>query len=102
VPFQEGTHKLAIFILSYDLVKKKTEFDYEILWSELKRIGAHRVQESHWLLNLANTAKEVVEHFQGYVHADDKLWASTARKDQYWFRNANGGTTDWLKQNPPT
>jgi len=91
-----------IYLLTYDLVKKKPEFDYEILWAELKRLNAHRVQESVWLINLNNTAKEVVEHFAKFVHADDRLWVSSVRKDQHWYRNALKGTTDWLKANPPT
>lgn len=91
-----------IYLFSYDLMKKKPEFDYEVLWAELKRLKAFRVQESVWLINLTNSAKEVVEHFQGFVHANDKLWASSVRKGEHWYVNATAGTTAWLKANPPT
>ena len=30
---------MAIYFVAYDLTKKKPEFDYEILWNELKRLA---------------------------------------------------------------
>jgi len=93
---------MAIYVFAYDLVKKKPEFDYEILWAELKRLGAHRVQESLWIVNLANSAKEVAEHFGRYMHSDDRIWVSSVRRGEHWYKNAMAGTNSWLEANPPT
>jgi hypothetical protein len=93
---------MPVFEFTYDLVKPAGEFDYEPLWNELKRLDAHRTQYSAWLINLNNTAREVVEHFKQFVHNDDRLMAVRLRPGDYWYVNAMAGTNEWLKRNPPS
>lgn len=88
---------MTTFVLTYDLIKRK---DYQTLWDELKRLGAHRALNSFWLLNLNNTAKETHDHFKQYVDSDDRLWVSELTKTNY-YSNAMSGTNNWLKNNPP-
>lgn len=92
---------MPIYVFTYDLRNESGSHDYKPLWDELDRLGAHRFQDSAWLINLTNTAKEVIEHFEAFTDSDDRLYASTLRKGQYWYRNAKSGTNDWLKENPP-
>lgn len=88
---------MTTFVLTYDLIKKK---DYQTLWDELARLGAHRALKSFWLINLNNTAKEVHDHFKGFVDSDDRLWVSELTTKHH-FSNAKSGTNAWLKANPP-
>lgn len=89
---------MTTFTVTYDLIKRK---DYKTLIDELERLHAHRALASFWLINLNNTAKEVHDHFKGFVDSDDKIWVSELTK-VHWFGNANAGTNDWLKKNPPS
>lgn len=94
---------MAIYILSYDLINEKgSKVDYQKLYDELERLKAHRVQDSIWLVNLDNTAKEVLEHVKGFIDSNDKLWVSSIRKGEHWYTNANSGTNKWLEENPPS
>lgn len=88
---------MTSYTVSYDLIKRK---DYQSLWDELKRLGAHRTQDSYWLVSVSNTAKELHDHLKGFIDGDDKLWVSELTKNHY-FSNANAGTNNWLKSNPP-
>lgn len=89
---------MTTFTVSYDLIKRK---DYQTLWDELNRLGAHRTQASYWLVNVNNTAKELHDHLKNFVDGDDKIWVSELTKN-HWFANALGGTNDWLAKNPPS
>lgn len=93
---------MSIYLVPYDLVNEsKGSFDYQPLWAELKRLGAHRTQYSLWLLNVSNTAKEVAEHLSQFVDGDDRIWVTSVRSGEYWYKNAIGGTNKWIEQNPP-
>ena len=92
---------MSIFLVAYDLRNESGSQDYEPLWAELKRLGGIRTQYSLWLVNVNNTAKEVCEHFQGFVDPDDRVWVSRVRANSYWYVNAIGGTNKWLTANPP-
>jgi hypothetical protein len=94
---------MSVYLLAYDLVdeKKNPSHDYQILWDELKRLGAHRTQYSLWLINLSNTPKEVVDHFRNFVDENDRLWATKIFRGEYHFVNARAGTNTWLEANPP-
>jgi hypothetical protein len=91
---------MAVYLVIYDLVNKPTEFDYEPLWAELKRLKCYRTQLSAWLANLSNTPEEVRQHFMRYMHKDDRLMVSRIRPREYDYINAMAGTNDWLKSNP--
>jgi hypothetical protein len=92
---------MTIYLVAYDLVKESSGRDYEPLWDELKRLDGHKTQYSLWLLDVSNTAKEVVEHFKKYVDSNDRIWASRVTKDHFYV-NAMPGTNDWLSKHPPT
>jgi CRISPR-associated endonuclease Cas2 len=87
---------MTTYTVSYDLIKKK---DYQSLWDELDRLGAHRTQESYWLVNVNNTAKELSDHLKNFVDGDDRIWVSEITKNHH-YSNAIKGTNDWLKNNP--
>ncbi|WP_312300124.1 hypothetical protein [Stutzerimonas nitrititolerans] len=89
---------MTTYTISYDLIKRK---DYQTLWDELRRLGAHRTLESFWLINLNNTAQEVLAHFKQFVDSDDKIWVSELTRN-HTFNLANAGTNDWLRQNQPS
>ena len=44
------------------------------------------------MVNLDNTAQEVVDHFRQFVHAKDRLWATRMRRGEYHNVNAMEGT----------
>jgi len=89
---------MATYTFSYDLIKRK---DYQTLWNELGRLGAHRTEASYWLVNVNNTAKQLHDHLKQFVDNDDRLWVSEFTTN-YWYSNALAGTNDWIKNNPPT
>ncbi len=90
---------MANYLVIYDLVNKKSEPEYQTLWDELKRLGAHRTQYSAWLVSLNNTPKEVVDHFKQFVHADDRIMVTRVRPSEHHYVNAIGGTNKWFEQN---
>lgn len=97
----KGNETMTIYLLTYDLLKEPDSEDYKPLWAELKRLGGHKVQYSVWLLDLTNdTAKQVHDHFKGYVDSNDRLWVSELVSN-YWCSNAISGTNDWLAAHPP-
>jgi hypothetical protein len=91
---------MTIWLITYDLRKEPNSDDYEPLWAELKRLNCHRFQESVWLGNLNNTAKEVHDHFRQYLDENDALWVSEVTKKNFYSK-AKAGTTNWLENNPP-
>ncbi len=89
---------MTTYTVSYDLIKRK---DYPTLWNELARLGAHRTQASYWLVNVNNTAKELHDHLKSFVDADDMIWVSEFTRNHH-YANANKGTNDWIRNNPPS
>lgn len=92
---------MSVYTLAYDLVKETGSHDYEPLWAELKRLDAHRVQYSFWLVNLNNNSKEVHDHFKAYLDENDRLFVDRLRKNENWYSGAMAGTNAWLERNPP-
>ncbi len=90
---------MANYLVIYDLVNNKPEAEYQALWDELKRLGAHRTQYSSWIVNLNNTAKEIVAHFRQFVHSDDRIMATRLTGVDNYYVNAIGGTNKWFEQN---
>lgn len=87
---------MTTYTIAYDLIKRK---DYQSLWDELKRLGAHRTQDSYWLISVNNTAKELHYHLKKFVDSDDRIWVSELTQNHY-YANALAGTNDWLSKNP--
>jgi CRISPR-associated endonuclease Cas2 len=93
---------MGVFLVAYDLVnEKKGTHDYQPLWDEMKRLGAHRTQYSLWLVSATNTPKELRTHFQQFVDKDDRIWVTRLRRNQYDYVNAIAGTNAWLEKHPP-
>ena len=60
------------YIISYDLVAPGR--DYQTLWDELARMGAHRVLHSQWAVRLTETsAPRLRDHFQQFIDSNDRL-----------------------------
>lgn len=94
---------MPVYVLAYDLINERSgTHDYQPLWDELKRLGAHRTQLSLWLINLNNTPQQVVEHFQQFVDKDDRLFVNRMRPKEYYYVNAIPGTNNWLAKNAPS
>ena len=92
---------MTIYLLAYDLMKEQNSDDYKPLWKELGRLGAHKTQYSLWLLDVTNTAKELHDHFKGFVDSNDRVWVSELTKNHY-YSNAIAGTNNWLTAHPPS
>lgn len=88
---------MTTYTVNYDLIKTK---DYQRLWNELTRLGAHRTNESFWLVNVNNTAKQLHDHLKNYIDGDDRLWVSELTANHYYC-NAMAGTNNWIKNNRP-
>lgn len=88
---------MSTYTVSYDLIKRK---DYQSLWDELNRLGAHRTQASFWLVSVNNTARELHDHLKKFVDGDDRIWVSELTKNHY-YANALAGTNDWISKNSP-
>lgn len=83
---------MAYFSVTYQLNDDK---DYPKLWDEFKRLGAVKVQNSQYFVDLNNTTTEVKDHFARFVDDDDMLMVVkfTTRPT---FTKAKAGTNDWL------
>lgn len=91
---------MASYLVAYDLVKEK-EHDYQKLWDELARIGAHRTQFSLWLVSATLGARELHDALKSYMHEQDRLWVAEFSKNRHWFSNAMSGTNKWIQAHPP-
>ncbi|WP_404425653.1 hypothetical protein [Thalassospira australica] len=89
---------MTTYTVTYDLRKRK---DYQTLWDELERLNAHRTADSYWLVSVSNTAIELHNHLKSYIDSDDRLWVSELTTNHY-YKNAIGGTNDWISKNPPS
>ncbi len=87
---------MALFAITYDLVKRK---DYPKLWDELKRLGAHKALNSFYLVSLTNEdPQEVVNHLSQFIDNDDRLMVIRfIHKPRY--TSALVGTNAWVTTN---
>lgn len=86
---------MAVFLISYDLVKENSSHDYEPLWTELKRLSAVRTQLSAWYADLSNTQEQVYSHFLPYVDSNDRLSVIEVMQKPSW-NNGLKGTRDFI------
>lgn len=91
---------MTSFAVCYDLINETSGYDYQPLWNEFARLKAQKTQYSMYLVNLNNTAKDVVEHFKRFVDSNDRIWALEVTKNHHYV-NAISGTNAWLEKNPP-
>lgn len=92
---------MAVFLVSYDLLKEKDGHDYKALWAELEIFSGHRIQYSAWLIAANGTTSAIRDHFTQFVDNNDLLWVNRVRKGQYAFFKSRAGTNDWLSKHPP-
>jgi hypothetical protein len=74
---------MALYLISYDLLNKKTFGDYETLLTELRRLGAKEVLYSQWMWKSDSTSSQIRDHLRQFMHNDDRIlvtavgpWAS--------------------------
>ncbi|MEX2450431.1 MAG: hypothetical protein WD407_06205 [Rhodospirillales bacterium] len=86
---------MALFVISYDLIKRK---DYQTLWDELDRLNGQKALNSFYLINLNSTAAQVRDHFKDFIDDDDRLIVVEFSKEPK-FTKALKGTTKWIEEN---
>ena len=86
---------MALFAISYDLVKRK---DYPKLWEEFERLDGHKPVNSVYLINLDNTAVEDRDHIQQFIDDDDRLIVIEFDKRPQCGK-VYKGTAAWIKAN---
>jgi hypothetical protein len=67
---------MALYLISYDLIGKKTIEEYETLIVELQRLGAKKVLYSEWVWKSNNSSDEIREHLRQFMHANDRILVS--------------------------
>jgi hypothetical protein len=67
---------MPLYLVSYDLLNKKTFGDYETLITELRRLKAGEVLYSQWLLRTSSTSIQVRDHLRRFMHADDRIFVT--------------------------
>lgn len=88
---------MAYFLVSYDLVKEQSSFDYQPLWDELDRLGGVKTLLSEYLLEADNTAQEVVNHLKQFIDSNDRLMAvEFIKRPAYTY--ALKGTNAWISE----
>jgi hypothetical protein len=91
----QGLNDMALFVVSYDLMKEKSGYDYGPLGKELTRIGEVKTLLSVWYVDLDNTAQEVYDHIMTYLDDNDRLMVVEFSKKPAWGK-ALQGTRDWI------
>jgi hypothetical protein len=64
---------MALYLISYDLLNKKTFGDYETLISELRKLGAKEALFSQWLLRSNASSSQIREFLKKFIHSDDRI-----------------------------
>ncbi len=89
---------MALFVISYDLIKGK---DYAKIISELERLGAQRVLLSVWLADVTPDNPEAIkDHLAKFADEDDRLLVIEFKKKPAYTR-ALTGTAAWIKKKFP-
>ena len=83
---------MAYFSITYQLNDQK---NYPKLWDEFDKLGAVKVQNSQYFLDINNTTVEIKNHFGQFIDDDDMLMVVrfTIRPT---FTKAKAGTNNWL------
>ena len=92
---------MTIYVLTYDLNNETSSNAYKPLIDELRKLGAHRILESVWLVSNSASAKDLHDHFKTKLDSDDALFVSKVTTSEYHYSGAKSGTNDWIKSNPP-
>lgn len=84
---------MAIFLATYQLNKQK---DYQALWDEFGRLGAHKAMRDTYLLDVnLSTSRQLRDHLRMLIDSDDMLFvAKLDSKPRPW--RCYEGTNAWL------
>ncbi|AWN35212.1 SinR [Methylobacterium radiodurans] len=87
---------MALFVISYDLHNQR---DYPRIWQRLEELGAAKLLESLWLLDINNSTTEVRDHLKSYIDQDDSLAVIELKQGSMWATvRAMPNGINWLKQ----
>ncbi len=64
---------MALYIISYDLLNKKTFGEYEDLINELRRLGAQKALYSQWIWRSTDSSVTIRDHLRKFMHTDDRI-----------------------------
>tara|TARA_B100000959_G_C14571422_1_gene455994 strand:+ start:89 stop:367 length:279 start_codon:yes stop_codon:yes gene_type:complete len=85
---------VAYFAVSYQLNNKK---EYQLLWDEMERLGAHKVMRSLYFLDVnIETASGMRDHLCTFIDSDDAV-AVVEVNSQPAHKMGYNGTNDWIK-----
>ncbi len=85
---------MAYFIVNYQL--NKDGQDYQSLWDEFERLGAHKAQRTVYLVdcNAANAAA-LLAHLRDLIDGNDMMLVCELTEKPASFRSFEG-TKDWI------
>jgi CRISPR/Cas system-associated endoribonuclease Cas2 len=92
---------MAIYVITYDLNKEPSSYDYAPLIENLEGHSCHKYQKSAWLGNFSDSAEVVYDHFRAFLDDNDFLFVAEITDNNKHVKNIKG-TIQWLKDNPST
>lgn len=64
---------MSLYFVSYDL-RSGTEDDYQELYDELSKLGANRLLESTWCVEIRNTSADgLLDHLMQHMSGEDGI-----------------------------
>jgi hypothetical protein len=99
-PISRKANSMAVFLVTYDLVKEKSGFDYKPLTDELKKQGGVRSHLSEWLISLDNTPQQVFDHFNQFIDKNDRLMVNRISERPTWNIGLKG-TREFIDKHFP-
>jgi hypothetical protein len=92
--------KMTVFIVSYDL--NIPGQDYPPLIAELRRVGGAKLLKSAWIINVNQTASEVLSAVKTYVDSNDSVIVFEITYEADWaVRNVSVGAFSFLRKYIP-
>ncbi len=94
-----GRIVVALYVISYDQHRDK---DYTPLWNKLAQLGAVRVLESVWLLDLQQTAVALRDILKGVTKNEDSLLVIQVFTNSAWATlQVQTAGSNWLESHIP-
>jgi hypothetical protein len=81
---------MGLFLVTYDLTKKKPEHDYQVLWDALEGVKGVKTQFSSWLVGYDTTQKALYNYLSKSVHSDDRLMVIEIESRPNWSTGFQG------------
>jgi hypothetical protein len=86
---------MALFVVSYDLMKEPDSDDYKPLWDKFKRLDAVKAQYSVYLVSYDGKIGALYNELVALIDGNDRLLV-VPFTDQPLYKNAIAGTKAWL------